>query len=80
MLVGVEIIVNPSLEQVMCVVLGKTSSWESVPQGSGSQEEAVSVELTSHSWNMKGLWVACYYVNGMVCPNHEGLNWWDQGM
>lgn len=31
--------INSTLEQVKIVVVGETSSWESVPQGSGSREK-----------------------------------------
>lgn len=40
--------VNSRLGLVKIVVIKETSSWESVPQSSGSQTEAVLVELTSH--------------------------------
>lgn len=51
------IIVNPSLEQVIIVVIGETGCWESVTQGSGSRKEAALVEHTSHQLNTEGMWV-----------------------
>lgn len=43
-----KITVNPRFEQDKIVVVGEASSWKSVPQSSGSQEELVDVELSFH--------------------------------
>lgn len=49
-----ETMVDPRLEQVK-IVIEEASSWESIPQSSGSSEEASQVELTFHQWNTKGI-------------------------
>lgn len=48
-----KIMANSRFEQGKIVVIRKATSWESVLQGSGSSEEAASVELTSHQGNTK---------------------------
>lgn len=45
--------VNPSLGQF--VVIADTYCWESVPQGSGSREDAARVELTYERLNTEGM-------------------------
>lgn len=41
------------MNQVKIVVMGDTSSYESVPQSSGPPEKAARVELISPKWNME---------------------------
>lgn len=48
-----KIMANSRFEQGKIVVIRKATSWESVLQGSGSSEEAASVELTSYQGNTK---------------------------
>lgn len=43
------------LTQASESIIGETSCWEWIPQGSGSREDAVWVELTSHRENVRSL-------------------------
>lgn len=64
--------VNPKLEQVKSVVIGKTSSWETVPQNSGLWEEDARMELNSPQWNKERTRVIVYNACSMAVPRHEG--------
>lgn len=63
---------NPRLEQVSVAVVGKTFSWESVPQSSVSLEEAARVEFTSEKWNTKRVSMDSYNGRGMASHNRHG--------
>lgn len=63
--------VNTRYEQVNIVVMRVKSSWESVPQNIGSWEEVSPLELTSHTWDLKGIRVVNKNVCSMVDLNRE---------
>lgn len=70
--IGRNITRNPCLEQVTIIVIAeKKLTWDSLPQDSGSQEVAVRLELTSHRWNVDGIWMVCYNVRGIACASGE---------
>lgn len=64
--------VNPSLEQVK-VGVGSTGQWF-VGRSCSSGTSSSPME---YAGNVGGV---CYYVNGMACPCHEGLDLQDQRM
>lgn len=43
-----KITINPRLEEIKIVMVGKAPSWDSVPQSNSSWEEANQVELTPY--------------------------------
>lgn len=59
--------VNPKSEQVKIAVIGKACTWESVPQSSGTWEEAARVELTSYN----GMTVVCCNKQGTANLRHQ---------
>lgn len=49
---------NSRRKQFKIVVTGETSSWQTIPQSSGTREEATRLELTSQQWNTEEMLVA----------------------
>lgn len=54
------------------LVIGKASSWKSVPRGSGCWVECARVGVTSNQCNTKGKNIVRYNVRGIVDVSWEG--------
>lgn len=65
---------NSRREQIKIVVIVEVTTWESVPQGIGSYEEAARAESTSHQRNAKGMRVVRYNVRDIAGLRYEGYD------
>lgn len=62
-------------EEVKIAGFKEVSALESIPQSSGSQEEAVWVGCSYYKWNTERMRMIqpCEHRMGLIC---KGLNWW----